>query len=59
MSEWRIRLKLHDGTVRAGRYIGQQDGHTYVMDPNTGEVLDYMENQIAHFDIKGPGGECI
>lgn len=59
LSEWRIRVTLHDGTIRAGRYIGAQDGHTYVMCPNTGEVHDFTDKQIANVNIIAPGGESL
>lgn len=54
-TEWRIRVTFTDGTVRAGRYIGAQDHHIYMMDPNTGEIHDIQEAHVANIDIKPPG----
>lgn len=55
LSEWRVRVKLADGKVLAGRYIGAESGHIYIGDKNTGEIHDVNDNVIIDIQIKAPG----
>lgn len=50
--EWRIRLKLKDGTALVGGYVGAQDGHVYVADEVTGEIRDVDYNTVEDLDTQ-------
>ncbi len=50
--EWRIRLKLKDGSALVGGYVGAQDGHVYVADEVTGEVRDVDYNLVDNLDTQ-------
>lgn len=51
-NEWLIRLRLGDGTVRVGNYLGSSTGKVYLCDRLSGEVVEYRHSDVDDFDIR-------
>lgn len=54
-NEWMIRLKLADGTHRAGAYLGSSVGKVYVCDRLSGEVLEFKHADVLDYDVRKGG----
>lgn len=50
--EWKVRLKLKDGSVYVGGYLGWSDQAMYVVDELSGEVKQFDGSVIDDFDAR-------
>ena len=50
--EWRLRLRLFDGSVRVGGYVGAKDQVYYIADELSGEVHTIPCNLVEDFDTQ-------
>lgn len=44
--EFRVRLILHDNTVRVGGYMGTGEHHIHVIDEITGEIHSVPKDHV-------------
>lgn len=54
--EWKVRLKLADGTVYVGGYMGNGGQCMYLADELSGEVKDFPYDLIHDFDVRKYSG---
>lgn len=50
--EWRIRLRLKDGTALVGGYVSARDGRVLVADEVTGEIREVDYNTVENLDTQ-------
>lgn len=50
--EWRIRLRLKDGSALVGGYVSAQDGRLLVADEVTGEIREVDYNTVENLDTQ-------
>lgn len=50
--EWKVRLKLADGGVYVGGYIGTGKQCMYLADELSGEINDFHYDLIQDFDVR-------
>lgn len=50
--EWKVRLKLNDGSVFVGGYLNWKDGHMLVVDELSGDIHSFNGDFIEDFDVR-------